>query len=158
MKKVVALPQVQPRSAVQSQTVARETASSGERIGIGRIAKRLTVYEGRLYQWRAVTEQLRSAAMNGGEPLPNGWEACLQRLENTYGDYDRLRRRIVTGAEHDEDAISSWEVIEEDFAYQESGCMALFRERSASMDAGRSSTVDLESIGNQICEAVRQGK
>lgn len=161
LKKVVVPPRVvrPPVVAPTPEPVSvADRGAAGREFGIDRIAKRLAVYEGRLYQWRAVTDQLRAAEASTGEPLPNGWEVCLQRLEATYGDYNRLRRQIVAGADGDGDAISPWEVVDEDFAYQESGCTALFRERAAQPVAGQRPSVDREGVGSRFCEAVRQGK
>ncbi len=169
LKKVVSLPPVvvSPVAKVDAAPAVVETSApepvaprdeNGEGFGIDRVARRLAVYEGRLYRWRAVTDQLMAEDVSGAKPLPDGWYDCLQQLEATYGDYNQLRRQIVVGGKGVE-AITTWEVIDEDFAYQESGCLAIFRKQTAGSPVVEPDPViDSESLADKVCEAVRKGK
>ena len=128
------------------------------RIGIDHVGRRLAVYEEELSRWRTVTDRLMAEDVSGAKSLPGGWYDCQQRLETLSEDYSRLQRRIIAGSGDDVEAIDPWVLVEEDFAYQGSGCGDMFREQFAKPVPGKAPLGNIESRGCKVLEAVRRGK
>ena len=150
------VPVVGDSGATPSETGvgSKPVAGALDRFGIERVARRLSVYEGWLYRWRAVTNQYEAKE----KPLPDDWYGCMQRVEIIYEGYGRFRRGIVVGGDAATDGNGSWEVVGADFDYQESGCIDLFQAQVNKTSVKKGTVVDVESLGQAVCEAVRKGK
>ncbi len=153
----VAEPVAPPPAVSPSPPSLPATAGDGKRLGIDQAARRSAVYEGELYRWRTVTDQMMAEDVSGSKPLPEGWYDCLQRLEALYDDYGRLQRRLVAGGDMEAVCRESWEVVGADFAYQESGCPALLRERIEKPAPVKPSAGDAENRGSKVLAAVSRG-
>lgn len=151
----VATPDQVAATALESLS-GKPTALS--RFGIERVARRLSVYEGWLYRWRAVTTQYEEKVADGAKPLPDDWYDCMHRVEVIYEGYGRFRRGLVAGGDAATDASGSWEVVGADFDYQESGCIDLFQAQVNKSSVKKGTADDVESLGEAVLDAVNKGK
>ncbi len=111
------------------------------------VDKRLAVYEKRLAEWMAVSDQIGFLDLD--EALPGEWAGCAERLDRVVSAYSRLRQRILDrGYQLVDPGIENkdpWNVFLLDIEYLESGCDTVLTE-------GPSASLLLESFKAESLE------
>ena len=111
---------------------------------LGHVDKRLAVYEKRLAEWTAVSDQIGFLDLD--EALPGEWVGCAERLDRVVSAYSRLRQRILyRGYQLGIEDKDPWNVFLLDIEYLESGCDTVLTE-------GPSASLLLESFKDESLE------
>ncbi|MCK5230254.1 MAG: hypothetical protein KAR13_08315, partial [Desulfobulbaceae bacterium] len=86
------LAEIPPKAVVRDETTAwvKEAVKLPD---LGHVDKRLAVYEKRLAEWMAVSDQIGFLDLD--EALPGEWAGCAERLDRVVSAYSRLRQRIL---------------------------------------------------------------
>jgi len=167
-KVVVPLPPPRPVAApeIPAQGPVENTARSVVPApAIEHVAKRLSVYEGRLYRWGAVTGQV----MAGDGALPDSWQDCRQLIEIVYQGYGQLRERLSKGEAVEAGSdIDPWIITGQDFDYEASGCEALLAAKVEAMSASHGGEAaaagedvvagDEQRLAEKVSNDVAQGR
>ncbi|MEA2084210.1 MAG: hypothetical protein U9O82_08230 [Thermodesulfobacteriota bacterium] len=115
--------------------------------GLGHVDKRLAVYEKKLAEWMAVSDQIDFLDLD--EAQPGEWAGCAGRLDRVVSAYSLLRQRILDrGYQSVDSGIENedpWEVFRLDIEYLESGCDTV-------LDEGPPASLLLESFKAESLE------